>query len=92
MRTLAFIGTLFFTAGVFLCTRGTGGHFVYIISGAVVGLLGLLILGLTASNQEPHVSARRVQSKSKSRLRRRATTGIRSLRMRRTPVGAAGGR
>ena len=92
MRTLALIGSLFFITGIFLCTRDAGSHFGHLLAGAVVGLLGLLILGLTANSEptEPEVPARRAKSKSKNRLRRRSTTGIRSLRMRRAP--AAGGR
>jgi hypothetical protein len=92
MRTLALIGTLLFITGTFLVTRATGwNQFGYIISGTLVGLLGLLVLGLTASNSEPDASPAR-KSRSKGRLRRRSTTGIRSLRVRRSPVGAGGGR
>ena len=88
MRTLALIGTCFFVAGIFLFTRGPAWHFGYMFSGTLVGLLGLLILGLTASNSDRDGPAR--SRRSKTRLRRRPTTGIRSLRVRRMP--AAGGR
>jgi hypothetical protein len=94
MRTLALIGTLLFIAGTFLVTRATGwNQYGYIISGTLAGLLGLLVLGLTASNSETDPDATPARkSRSKGRVRRRSTTGIRSLRVRRTPVGAAGGR
>ena len=88
MRTLALIGTCFFVAGIYLFTRGPAWHFGYIISGSVVGLLGLLILGLTASNSEPCAPTR--SPRSRGRLRRRSTTGIRSLRTRRIVISGAG--
>jgi hypothetical protein len=57
-------------------------------AGVLVGSLGLLILGLTAGNPEGGGSV--ASPRSKSRLRRRPTTGMRSLRVRRMPAG--GGR
>jgi hypothetical protein len=88
MRTLALIGTCFFVAGIFLFTRGTDWHFGYMFSGTVVGLLGLLILGLTASNSGSDAPGR--SPRPKSRLRRRSTSGIRSLRTRRVVISGAG--
>jgi hypothetical protein len=88
MRTLALIGTCFFLAGIFLFTRGPAWHFGYVISGSVVGLLGLLILGLTASQQQSSVPAR--SSRSKGRIRRRPSAEIRSLRTRRVVITGAG--
>jgi hypothetical protein len=88
MRTLALIGTCFFVAGIFLFTRGPVWHFGYMLSGTVVGLFGLLILGLTASNSETSNPAR--SPRSKGRQRRRSTTGIRSLRTRRVVINGAG--
>jgi hypothetical protein len=88
MRTLALIGICFFIAGIFLFTRGPAWHFGYMSSGILVGLLGLLILGLTAGNPDAETPAR--SPRSKSRPRRRPTAELRSLRVRRMPAG--GGR
>ena len=97
MRMLASLGTCFFVAGTFFFTRGLAGHPSSLIFGAVIGLLGLFILGVMASNPEPSLSeapafTTTTTTRSKRRVRRRSTTGIRSLRMRRQMVGAGGGR
>ena len=87
-RTLALMGASFFVAGIFLFTRGPAWSFGHMIAGIVVGLLGLLILGLTASDPEPSAPVR--SARPKGRLRRRSTTGIRSLRERRVVISGAG--
>ena len=88
MRTLALIGTLLFLTGASLFTGGTGWQSGYSISGTILGLLGLLVLGLTASNSDSDAPA--LSPKPKSRLRRRSTSGIRSLRTRRVVITGAG--
>ena len=88
MRTLALIGTLLFLTGASLFTRGTGWQSGYSISGTILGLLGLLILGLTASNSGSDAPTR--GPKPRNRIPRRSTTSIRSLRTRRVVITGAG--
>lgn len=95
MRSLTLLtGTFFFLVGISLFMRGPAWDFGYMAAGTIFGMLGLFILGLStdAATDSADRTGEAKSPKSRSRLRSRPSTGIRSLRMRRGQASAGGGR
>ena len=92
MRTLTVLtGTCFFLLGMSVFIQGPAWDLGFMAAGTIFGMLGLLILGLS-SEADSAGSARNEPFRAKTRLRPRSSTGMRSLRMRRSQAGVGGGR